>query len=94
MLPKLDLDTSYLILHVTPEQSFISITIIEDISYLETRIPFGAAAVPSLYRTVSGGIFDVTNDILSKNSWNLNDLQSPLSSKFDFCLHAEDSTKI
>ena len=61
---KLDLDAAYRRLHTTPEHAVLSMTVVKETAYLETRLPFGAKAGPSTYSTMSECIFDVTNDLL------------------------------
>jgi len=77
-MSKYDLDAAYRRLHVLPSQNLQCVTIIDRIAYIPLRLPFGVASGPSLYSTMSETIFDLTNDLLLDETWNLKTLHSPI----------------
>ena len=80
-MSKYDLDAAYRRLHVNPKHNLQCTTIIDKIAYIPLRLPFGVAAGPSIYSTMSETIFDLTNDLLNDKTWNINDLNSPIIDK-------------
>ena len=78
-----DLDAAYRSLHVLIEHTVRSTTVVNDMAYIPLRLPFGVAAGPGLYSTVSEAIFDLTNDILSEQSWDHLSLKSPHNSALE-----------
>ena len=76
-LLKLDLDAAYRRLHVWLRHAILAMTVVDGKAFLETRLPFGAAAGPSLYSVISECIFDATNDLLSDETWTPDDLSAP-----------------
>ena len=80
-MSKYDLDAAYRRLHVKPSHNLQCVTIIDKMAYIPLRLPFGVAAGPSVYSTMSETIFDLTNDLLNDKKWNLDDLHSPLLNK-------------
>ena len=80
-MSKYDLDAAYRRLHVSPIQNLQCVTIINKIAYIPLRLPFGVAAGPSVYSTMSETIFDLTNDLLNDKTWNLKELNSPIIDK-------------
>ena len=80
---KLDLDAEYRRLHLTPDHTVMAMTIVDDVAYLEARLPFGAKSGPSSYSTISECIFDITNDLLEDTTWVVLNLYSPHKSIFD-----------
>jgi len=91
LMSKYDLDAAYRRLHVVPEQALQCVTTIDDIGYIPLRLPFGVAAGPSLYSTVSETIFDLTNDILQDKSWNREEINSPIQSRLADPIYLDDS---
>ena len=81
LLSKYDLDAAYRRLHVRPEQALQCVTIIKEMAYIPLRLPFGVAAGPSVYSTISELIFDLTNDILNDKTWDRNEIFSPIKTK-------------
>lgn len=49
LLAKFDLDAAYRRLHTHPKHAVKAITIVEKLAYILIRLPFGAAAGPSVY---------------------------------------------
>ena len=80
-MSKYDLDAAYRRIHVKPNQNLQCVTIIDKMAYIPLRLPFGVAAGPSIYSTMSETIFDLTNDLLNDKKWKLNDLHSPIINK-------------
>ena len=81
LLSKYDLDAAYRRLHSHPTHAVKAITIVDDLAYILTRLPFGAAAGPSVYSVVSEMIFDLANDLVQESSWDHTSFQSPHSDK-------------
>ena len=64
LLTKIDFDVAYRRKHVTPEMAVTAITILDEIAYLLTRLPFGASAGPSKFSTFSEAVFDLIYNLL------------------------------
>jgi len=60
-------------------------------AYIPLRLPFGVAARPSVYSTMSETIFDFTNDLLNDKEWKLDDLHSPIVDKLHKPQSLDDS---
>ena len=69
LLAKFDLDAAYRRLHTHPKHAVKAITIVEKLAYLLIRLPFGAAAGPSIYSITSEMIFDLAQDLVSLTSF-------------------------
>ena len=82
LICKLDLDAAYRRLHVLAAMAVLTITIIRKIAYILLRLPFGVANGPNDFSIVSEPIMDLTNDILRDDTWDPNDIHSPLQSIF------------
>ena len=82
-ITKIDLDAAYRRIHVVTRMAALAITIIKRIAYILLRLPFGVANGPSDYSIVSETIFDLTNDILHDDTWDPDDVHSPLQPQFD-----------
>ena len=67
------------------------ISIVQDITYLETCLPFGAAVGPIIFSTISKEIFDLINDLLSDLRWDPSTLHVPEWETFD-PPHGNDNT--
>ena len=78
---KMDLDAAYRRLHVRTDQAVQSISIVDNIGFIETRLPFGGTMGPSEYSIVSEAIFDTMNDLASDRTWNYETLQSDFLKK-------------
>ena len=91
MMSKYDLDAAYRRLHVRHDQALQCVTIIGDIAYIPLRLPFGVAAGPSIYSTISETIFDLTNDILNDKTWDIDHINSPLQSELEKPFYLDDS---
>ena len=81
LLSKFDLDAAYRRLHSHPKHAVKVITIVEKLAYLLIRLPFGSAAGPSRYSTVSESIMDLVNDLVHEMEWDPKTLHSPHSEK-------------
>ena len=75
LIAKIDLDAAYRRLTVNPKWAVTSISIIQDIAYLLTRLPFGVSAGPSRYCRVSEAIFDLIYDLFLDNDWDPSDIR-------------------
>lgn len=81
LLSKYDLDAADRQLHSHPTHAVKAITIVDKLAYILTRLPFGAAAGPSVYSVVSEMIFELANDLVQEKSWDHTKFTSPHSSK-------------
>ena len=70
-------------MHVRPDKAVTSMSVVDDIAYLETRLPFGVVPGPSVFSTVSEAIFDLANDILQDPSWDPVTLNAPSWETFE-----------
>lgn len=82
-LVKYDLEAAYRRMHVFPPHAVTTITIIEKLAYLLTRLPFGTACGPRRYSDISESIFDSANDLLEDSTWNPSTFSPPIANKFD-----------
>ena len=76
-ISKTDLDSWYRRLHVVALLAIKAITIVKNMAFILTRLPFGVAAGPAMSSQVSEATFDLTNDILEDPSWDPHALHSP-----------------
>ena len=81
LISKIDLDAAYRRIHVVARMAALAITIIKRIAYILLHLPFGVANGPSDYSIVSETIFDLTNDILRDETWNPDEIHSPLQTQ-------------
>ena len=70
-------------MHVRPDKAVTSMSVVDDIAYFETRLPFGVVPGPSVFSTVSEAIFDLANDILQDPSWDPMTLHAPSWETFE-----------
>ena len=70
LMSKVDLDAAYRRLHVHPRWAVTSCSIVDNIAYILSRVPFGVSAGPSKFSTVSEAFFDLIYDLLLDESWN------------------------
>ena len=70
------MDAAYRRLHVTMSAAVTCITILNDIAYLLSRIPFGAEAAPAKFSEISDSITDIIFDLALDPSWKPDDLKS------------------
>ena len=82
-LVKYGLEAAYRRIHVFPSHAATTITIIEKLAYLMTRLPFGTACGPNRYSDISESIFDSSNDLLQDQTLDPTTLYSPVAEKFD-----------
>ena len=73
LLAKIDLDAAYRRLIVNPKWAVTSISIVKQVAYLLTRIPFGVSSGPSRYCRVSEAIFDLIYDLFLNETWDPSD---------------------
>ena len=74
---KYDFDAVYRRLHCHPLHAIKAIIIFGSLAYILSRLPFNAAAGPSIYSQFSEKIFELTNDIMQEELWDPSDLNSP-----------------
>lgn len=80
-ISKYDLDAAYRCLHVFAKHAVKAAIIINHIAYIQTRLPFGTTAGPSVYSSVSEAIMDLVNDVLQEPDWSPREIQFPHSTK-------------
>ena len=73
LIAKIDLDAAYRRLVVHPKWAVTSLSIINQVVYLLTRLPFGVSAGPSRYCRVSEAIFDLIYDLFLDETWDPDD---------------------
>ena len=78
LITKIDLDVAYRRIHVVTRMAALAITAIKRIAYILLHLPFGVVNGPSDYSIISEPIFDLTNDILHDETWDLTEIHSPL----------------
>ena len=78
---KYDFDAAYRRLHVHPTFAVRAITVLSDLAYILTRLPFGSAAAPSIYSCFSEAIFELANDLLQDEEWDPEKIHSSYTSK-------------
>ena len=83
ILTKTDMDAAYRRIHTNMASAITCITVLEDIAYLLTRLPFGSSPAPPLFSVLSDGITDLAWDLALDNDWDSSSLQS----RFDFLDH-------
>ena len=69
LMSKVDLDAAYRRLHVHPRWAVTSCSIVDQIAYILTRVPFGVSAGPSRFSIVSEAFFDLIYDLLLDETW-------------------------
>ena len=74
---KYDFDAAYRRLHCHPLHAIKAIIVFGSLAYILSRLPFGAAAGPSIYSQFSEMIFELTNDIMQDEQWDPSELNSP-----------------
>ena len=74
---KYDFDAAYRRLHCHPLHAIKAIIVFGQLAYILCRLPFGAAAGPSIYSKFSEMIFELTNDIMQDEYWDPDELNSP-----------------
>ena len=77
LIGKTDLDAAYLWIHANAKTASTCIAIVDELSFLCLRSPFGTTPAPSEYMTVSEAAIDLGNDLLQDQSWDTDDLNLP-----------------
>jgi len=90
-MSKYDLDAAYRRIHVLPSHTLQCVTVIYKLAYIPLRLPFGVAAGPSIYSTMSETVFDLINDLLNDKSWDIKSLHSPIQHQLQPPAHLDDS---
>lgn len=91
LISKFDLDAAYRRIHSHPLIAVKAITIIDDIAHILNRPPFGAAAGPNIYSTVSEMVFELAQGIADEPTWDYSTIHSPHSSKGGYNIDNGDS---
>ena len=83
LMIKTDLDSVYCRMHAAPWIAVKQITIVNGITYVTIRLPFGSKPAPVVYSTTSDGlVFDLANDILRDAKWDPNKLHAKLKTNY------------
>ena len=69
-LSEIDLDAAYRRLHVKPNWMVTSCSVVDDIVFILSRVPFGVLAGPSKFFTVCEAVFDLIYDLLIDKTWD------------------------
>lgn len=77
------MDAAYGRHHMHPDHAVRAVTIINNIAYMLTILPFGAVAGPSLFSRFSEAVSDLSNDIIDDTTWDHENLVSPISQKLN-----------
>ena len=74
---KTDLDAAYRRINANATTALTCMAIVDELSFLCLRLPFGTTPTPADYKTISEASIDLGNDLLQDQSWDTNDLNSP-----------------
>ena len=77
LIGKTDLDLAYCRIHANATTASTYIAIVNKLSSLCLRLPFGTTPAPAEYTTVSEAAIDLGNNLLRDESWDTDDLNSP-----------------
>ena len=77
LIGKTDLDAAYRRIHANATTASTCISIVDELSFLCLRLPFGTTPAPEESMTVSETALDLGNDILRYEYWDTDDLNSP-----------------
>jgi hypothetical protein len=87
---KTDMDAAYRRLHTNMTAAVTCITVVDEIAYLLTRVPFGAAPAPAGFSLVSDAAGDLSQDLASDPSWDPHSLRSSFHLDFPPRQEADD----
>ena len=76
LITKTDMDAAYRRLHATIQAAVTCITVLANIAYLLTRLPFGSAPAPALFSIISDSATDLAWDLALDPTWDTDTLQS------------------
>ena len=76
LITKTDMDAAYRRIHSAMSSAVTCITVLNDLAYLLTRLPFGSSPAPAIFSIISDGATDLANDLASDPTWDTNSLQS------------------
>jgi hypothetical protein len=82
-LNKTDMDAAYRRLHTNMTAAVTCITMFENLAFLLTRVPFGAAPGPTKFSCVSDTATDLANDLCLDHGWDPALLRSSFDLDFD-----------
>ena len=77
LIVKTDLDSAYHRIHANATTVSTFIAIVDELSFLYLRLPFGTTHAPEEYTTVSEAAIDLGNNLLRDESWDTDDLNLP-----------------
>ena len=83
LIIKYDLDAAYRRLHVHLDHAVLACTVVNDMAFLDIRLPFGSSSGPIQYRDVIEAIFDLTNDFLEDQSWDVAEFHANIEPRLD-----------
>ena len=76
LIGKTDLDAAYRRIHANTTTVSTCIAIVNEVSFLCFRLPFGSTSAPAEYTTVSEAAIYLGNYLLRDESWDRDDLKS------------------
>ena len=83
IMTKTDMDAAYRRIHSNITSAVTCITILQEIAYLLTRLPFGSAPAPGFFSVISDSATDLASDLAVDPTWDPMVLQS----RFPFLNH-------
>jgi hypothetical protein len=78
-ISKIDLDSAFRRIHVFIQHALLSFTIIDNLTYFLSRLPFGASDAPSKHDTPSNITVDLGQALMDDKTWNPTQVHSPLA---------------
>ena len=76
-ISKIDLDAAFRRLHVCTDHALLSTTVIEQIAYFLSRLPFGTSEGPGKHDIPSNMCVELAQMIMDDPTWDPKDLHSP-----------------
>ena len=76
LITKTDMDSAYRRVHAAMQAAVTCITVLMEIAYLLTRLPFGSAPAPALFSIISDSTTDLAFDLSLDPTWDTSSLQS------------------
>lgn len=86
-MTKTDMDAAYRRIHTNMQAAALCFTVLNDIAYLLTRLPFGSSPAPPKFSIISDTATDIAQDISLEPSW------APSVLKSSFKLNEEPTSE-
>ena len=77
LIGKTNLDAAYRRIHANAKTASTCIAIVNELSFLFLRLPFGTTPAPAEYTTVSEAAINLGNNLLQDQSWDTGGINSP-----------------